>query len=84
MTHCICFCSGHQKLVLLVDAMDWGLTYKDLIKKIVYNLKSNKCIMYQYESCPGTVTLKEVFDQELNGHEENEKFNYCQLYTTDR
>ena len=84
MTHCICFCSGHQKLVLLVNAMDWDLTYKDLIKKIVYNPKSNKCIMHRYESCPGTVTLKEVFDQKLNEHEDNEKFNYCQLYTTDR
>ena len=32
MTHCVCVCSAHQNVMLLVDAMDWGLTYKDLIK----------------------------------------------------
>ena len=69
--------------MLLVDAMDWDLTYKDLIKKIAYNPESNKCIMHWCESCPGTATLKEFLDQELNEHED-EKFNYCQWDTTDR
>ena len=76
-------CSVHQNVVLLVDAMDWDLTYKDLIKKIVCNTESNKCIMHRCESCPGTATLKEFLDQELNEHED-EKFNYCQWDTTDR
>ena len=31
MTHSVCICSAHQNIVLLVDAMDWDLTYKDLI-----------------------------------------------------
>ena len=33
MTHsaCVC-CSAHQNVVLVVDAMDWDLTYKNLIK----------------------------------------------------
>ena len=35
-------CSGWLKIMLLVNAMDWDLTYKDLIKKIVYNPESNK------------------------------------------
>ena len=64
--------------------MDWELTYKDLIKKIVCNIESNKCIMHWCESCPGTATLKEFLDQELNEHEDDEKFNYCQWDTTDR
>ena len=34
MTHTICLCSAHQNVVLIVDAMDWDLTYKDLIKLI--------------------------------------------------
>ena len=76
--------SPHQNVVLLVDAMDWDLTYKDLIKKIVCNTESNKCIMHRCESCPGTATLKEFLDQELNEHEDDEKFNYCQWDTTDR
>ena len=55
-------CSSHQNVVLLVDAMDWDLTYKDLIKKIVCNTGSNKWIMHQCESCPGTANLKEFLD----------------------
>ena len=63
--------------------MDLDLTYKDLIQKIVYNPKSNKCIMYGCESCPGTAALKEFLVQELGKHEDDEKFNYCQWETTD-
>ena len=32
MTHSVCVWSAHQNVVLLVDAMDGDLTYKDLIK----------------------------------------------------
>ena len=32
MTHSVCVCSAHQNVVLLVDAMDWDLTYKDPLK----------------------------------------------------
>ena len=77
MTHSVCVCSAHQNVVLLVDAMDWNLTYKDLIKKTVYNTESNKCIMHQCESYLCTATLNYFLDQELNEHEDDEKFNYC-------
>ena len=40
--------------------------------------------MCQCESCPGTAALKEFLDQELNEHEDDEKFNYCQWETMDR
>ena len=40
----VCVCSAHQNFMLLVDTMEWDLTYKDLIKKIVCNPGSNKCI----------------------------------------
>ena len=71
MVHCACICGAHQNVVLLVDAMDWNLTYKDLIKKIIYKPESNKCIMHRCESCPGTATLREFLDQELNEHEDD-------------
>ena len=45
MAQSVYVCSAHQNIVLLVDAMDWGLTYKDLIKKIVYNPESNKRVI---------------------------------------
>ena len=31
MTHSVCICSAHQNFVVLVDAMDGDLTYKNLI-----------------------------------------------------
>ena len=83
MTLSACVCSVHQNVVLLVDAMDWGLTYKDLIKKILCNHESNKFIMHRCESCSGTAILEEFLDQELKEHEDDEKFNYCQWDTTD-
>ena len=84
MTHSVCVCSAHQNVVLLVDAMDWDLTYKGLIKKIIFNTDSKKWIVHQCESCPGTATLKEVFNQELNEDEDDEKFNYSLWDTGDR
>ena len=84
ITHSVCICSAPQKIVLLVDAMDWDLTYKDLIKKIVCNTESNKCITHRCVSCPGTATLKEFLDQELIKHWDDDKFNYSQLDTMDR
>ena len=40
--------------------------------------------MHLCESSPGTATLKEFLDQELNEHEGDEKFTYCQWDTMDR
>ena len=76
MTHSVCVCSAHQNVVLLVDAMDWDQTYKNVIRKIV-------CMMHWCESCSGTANPKQFIDQELNEHENDEKFNYCQWDTTD-
>ena len=64
--------------------MNWDLTYKDLIKKIVWNIEGKKYIMHQCESSPDTATLKEFLDQELNEQEDDETFNSCQWDTTDR
>ena len=40
--------------------------------------------MHRCESCPDTATLKEFCDQELDEHEDDDEFNYCQWDTTDR
>ena len=40
--------------------------------------------MHWCEYCPGTVCLKEFLDQELNKHEDDEKFSYCQWDTANR
>ena len=41
MTHYVCVSSAHQNVWLVVDAMDWNLTHKDLIKLTlsVFSLK---------------------------------------------
>ena len=84
MSHPVFVCSAHPNVLLLLDAMDWDLTYKHLIKKIVHKPESKKWIMHWSKTSPGTETLKEFLDQELNEHEDDEKFNYCQWDTTDR
>ena len=70
MTHSVCICTTHQNVMLLIDAMDWDLSYKDLLK-VVYNPESNQCIMHWCESCPGTATLKAFLDQESSEHEDD-------------
>ena len=64
--------------------MQWTGTYKDLIKKIVYNPESKKCTLHWCESSPGTAALKEFLYQKLNKHEDDQKFSYIQWDATDR
>ena len=64
--------------MLCCKSIQWTGTYKDLIKKIVYNPESNKCILHRCESSPGTAALKEFLDQKLNEHEDDQKFSYIQ------
>ena len=80
----LCVCNAHQNVMLLLHAMDWDLTYKDLIKKMVCNTESNKCIIHRCETSPETAIQKEFLAQQLNEHEDDKKFNYCQWDTTDR
>ena len=39
MSHSVCVCSAYQNIMSLVDAMDWGLICKDLIKLTLSCLK---------------------------------------------
>ena len=64
--------------------MNWDMTYKILIEKIVCSPESNKCMIHWCESCPGTASLKEFLNQEVNEHEDDEEFNYCQWKTKDQ
>ena len=70
--------------MLLVDAMDWDLAYKDLTKKIACNPESNKYMMHRCEFCFDTATMEEFINHELNKRKDDEEFNYCQWDTTDR
>ena len=48
ITHSVYVCGAYQNVVLLVDAMDWNLTYKDLIKLTLSCLKG--CVRYIFAS----------------------------------
>ena len=41
-------------------------------------------MMHRCEFCFDTATMEEFIDHELNKHEDDEEFNYCQWDTTDR
>ena len=44
MNYFVCICSAHQNAMLLADAMDWDLTYKDLF---ILNLP---CLKYFHQN----------------------------------
>ena len=75
-TPCVCICSTHQNAVLLVDAIDWECTYKDLIKKAVCDPDNKVCIMHHRESCSGSAALKK-FQDELSHLDMDSEFHYC-------
>ena len=82
--HSVCVCSAHQNAVLLVDAIDWEVTYKDLINKIVCDPTNDECMMHRCESCPWTEALKQFLDEELKDVDMGDEFHYSQWDTTDR
>ena len=83
-THSVCVCSIHQNAILLVDAVNWECTYKDLIEKVVCDSDNKICMMHRCESCPGSAALKKFLDQELSHLDMDSEFHYSQWQTTDR
>ena len=69
---------------MLVDAINWNLTYTNLIEKIVCSPERKECMIHRCESCPGSTALKEFLDNELNEHDADDEIQYCQWSTTDR
>ena len=47
-THSVCVCTTHQ------DALNWEVTYKDLINKVVCDPSNRECMMHRCTNCPGT------------------------------
>ena len=46
-----------QNTVLLVGAIDWNLTYKDLMKFMVCNIGNKECMFHRCENCPSADSL---------------------------
>ena len=83
-THSVCVCSIHQNAILLVDAINWDITYKDLISKIVCDSTRKECMMHWCESCPGRAGLKQILDEQPSDVDSESAFCYNQWDTTDQ
>ena len=74
-THSVCVCSSHQNAILLVDAIDWDVTYKDLIDKLVCDSTNKECMMHRCENCPGNEGLISFLDEKLDGVDMDSEFH---------
>ena len=83
-THSVCVCSYHQNAILLMEAMDWNLTYKDLIKKIVCDETNRTCMLHRCEKCPGIAALSLFLDKEFENFAPDEEIHFYQWQSTDR
>ena len=82
-THCVCVCIYHLNSILLVNAIQWNVTSKDLMSKLVCDTSNNECMVHRCAKCPGYDNLKAFLDEELIEIDEEEtKFNQWQ--STDR
>ena len=81
-THSVCVCSMHQNAVLLVDAIDWNVNYKDLINKVVCDSSNKEYMIHHCRSCPGIAGLKEFLDEQLCDVDLDIEFHYSQWNTT--
>ena len=83
-THSICVCTTHENTILLVDALNWEVTYKDLVNKIVCNPSNCECMMHRCTNCPETNVLRKFLAEELCDSDPDFEFHYSQWQTTDR
>ena len=77
-THSVCLCSVHQNVIVLIDGINWDITYKDSISRIVCNSTRKECMMHQCESCPGRAGLKQFLDEQLSDVDSESEFHYNQ------
>ena len=80
-THSVYVCGIHYNAILLFDAINWDITYKDLISKIVCHSTRKECVMHRCDSCPGRAGLKQFLDEQLCDVDSESEFHYNQLDT---
>ena len=77
-THSLCVCTTHQNTILLVDALNLEVTYKDLVNKVVCDSSNRECMMHCCTNCPRTNTLHKFMEEELNDIDPDFQFHYSQ------
>ena len=83
-TNLLCVCSIHQNTILLVDALNCEVSYKDLVNKVVCDSSNHECMMHHCTNCSGTKTLHKFLEEELSDIGPDFQFHYPQWQTTDR
>ena len=83
-THSVCVCTYHQNAILLLSAISWNITYKDLMAKVVCDTLSNECMVHRCMNCPGTAYLRAFLDEELGEIDEDQEFHFNKGESTDR
>ena len=82
-THSVFVCTTYQNTILLVDTLNWEVTYKDLFNKVVCNLSNHACLMHRCTNCPRTNDLHKFLEEELSDVDPDFQFHYSQWKTTD-
>ena len=54
--HLVCVCTTHQNTILLIEALNWEVTYK-VVNKVVCNQSNRECMMHRCINCPETNAL---------------------------
>ena len=67
---------------MLVDALTWEVTYKDLVNKVVCGPSNRECIMHRCTNFPETNALSKFLEEEVSDIDPDFQFHYSQWQTT--
>ena len=67
----------------LLDALNWEVTYKDLVNKVVCDPSNCECMTRHCTNCPGNA-LCNFLEEELSDINPDFQFHYSHWQTTDR
>ena len=56
----------HQNIILLIDALNWEVTFKDLVNKGVCDTSNCNCVMHRCTKSPGTNAVRKFLEEELS------------------
>ena len=70
--------TAHENTILLVDVLNWEVTYKDLVNKVVCDPSNCERMMHRCTNCPGTNTLPKSLEDKLSDIDPDFQFHYSQ------
>ena len=80
-THNVCVCQHHQNVVLLANAC--GIEYPELVKMVVCDVGSKRCMVHRCDKCPGIDALVEKLRDHFDDRCPDDVINYQQWTSTD-